>query len=331
MNAISTIKSIKAGNLFPLYLIGGTERFLIDRVLEKIKRIVLDHPMASLNFHELDGAGTSGDAIVNLALQVPMMGARILIIVENSHKLKPADHKTLESYLADPPSSTCVVLVGDNFDARRGLTKLAKKNGWIIDAAPLKEAGILSFLKWRAKARKVMLSDGALSAISAAIGPEPGSLDDAVERLGLFAGKDTEVTEADVSQLITSVRQHSVFELVDAIGSGRSDRALSLLIGLLNHQQEPIMINAMIARHFRQLLKTRIHMFLNTPDSELPRAIGAPPFMVKKLQAQARRFRGAHLEQALGRLAKADFELKSSKRPDALIIESAVVDLCPPR
>lgn len=331
MDTIKIINSIKAGNLFPLYLINGTERFLIDRVLEKIKRIVFNHPMANLNFHELDGASTSGDGIVNLALQVPMMGAQILIVVENGHKMKPGDHKTLETYLANPPSTTCLVLVGDNFDARRGLTKLAKKNSWLIDAAPLKEGGIAPFLKWRAKARKVKISDGALAAISAAVGPEPGSLDDAVERLGLFAGKDAEVRESDVNAVITSVRQHSVFELVDAIGSGRSDRALSLLIGLLNNQQEPIMINAMIARHYRQLLKTRIHLFLNTPDSELPRAIGAPPFMVKKLKAQARRFRGADLERAIGRLAKADFELKSSKRPDSLIIESAVVDLCPPK
>ena len=91
------------------------------------------------------------------------------------------------------------------------------------------------------------------------------------------------------------------------------------------------MINAMIARHFRQLLKTRIHLYLGTPGQELPRAVGAPPFMVKKLAAQAKRFRGADLEAALARLAKADLELKSSKRPDTLIIESAVVDLCPPR
>ena len=331
MDAIDIINSITEDTLKPAYFINGSERFFADRVIEKLKKIVLNHPMADLNLHELDGTNASAGAILNLAVQIPMMSSRILIIVENGHKLSADDHKMLENYLQSPVPSTCLVLLGDNFDSRRGITKLAKKNDWLIDAAPLKEAGIVPFLKWRAKSRKVKMSAGALAAVSAAVGPDPAGLDDAVERLGLYAGKNKEVEEADVSRVVSAVRQHSVFELVDAIGSGQSGRAMSLLIGLLNNQQEPIMIVAMIARHFRQLLKTRIHIYLGTPEREFPRLVGAPPFMVKKLMAQARRFRGSALEQAIERLAKADFELKSSKRSGALIIENAVVDLCPPR
>jgi DNA polymerase III subunit delta len=331
VETISIIKGIAAKNLKPAYIIGGPERFFADRIVERLKRIVLNHPMADLNLHELDGAATSGYAIINLAVQVPMMGSQILIVVENGHKLSAAEHKVLETYLTKPTPTTCLVLLGEVFDSRRGLTKLAKQKGWFIDASPLKESEIIPFLKWRSTVRKVEMTSGALAAISQAVGPDPAALDDAVERLGLYAGNGRAVEETDVAQVVSAIRQHSIFELVDAVGSGQSDRALSLLIGLLNHQQEPIMIGAMIARHFRQLLKTRIHMHLGTPEQALPGAVGAPPFMVKKLMAQARRFRGSTLEKALERLARADFELKSSKRPETLIIESAVVDLCPPK
>ena len=331
METIRFINDISADTLKPAYLIGGPERFFADRIIEKLKSIVRNHPMADLNLHELDGAATSGAAIVDLAMQIPMMGSTILIVVENGHKLSAADNKSLETYLEAPSPSTCLVLLAESVDARRGLTKLAKKSNWLIEAQPLKEAGIGPFLKWRAKARGVKVSPGAMASISAAVGPDTAALDDAVERLGLYVGAGKEVSEADVSQVVSAVRQHSVFELVDAIGSGQSGKALSLLIGLLNNQQEPIMIGAMIARHYRQLLKTRIHIYLGTPERDLPRAVGAPPFMVKKLIAQARRFRGSTLEAALERLAKADYELKSSKRPATLIIENAVVDLCPPR
>jgi hypothetical protein len=53
--------------------------------------------------------------------------------------------------------------------------------------------------------------------------------------------------------------------------------------------------------------------------------------MVKKLISQAQRFRGAVLEQALLRLSKAEFEMKSAKRSSVLVMEETVVDLCPPR
>jgi DNA polymerase-3 subunit delta len=166
--------------------------------------------------------------------------------------------------------------------------------------------------------------------ISEAVGPDAAALDDAVERLGLFAGPGKSVEEGDVAEVVAAVRQHSVFELVDAVGQGRSDKALSLLEGLLKRQEEPIAVNAMMARHIRQLLKIRIHLHLGTDEGSFGSLVGAPPFMVKKLIAQAQRFRGAVLEQALLRLTKADFEMKSAKRSSILVMEEAVVDLCPP-
>ena len=88
------------------------------------------------------------------------------------------------------------------------------------------------------------------------------------------------------------------------------------------------MINAMVARHVRLLLGARIHLHRGTARAELPKLLGVPPFVAKKLVDQARRFRGATLEQALHALARTDRELKSSRRPSPLVIEQTVLDLC---
>jgi DNA polymerase III delta subunit len=56
-------------------------------------------------------------------------------------------------------------------------------------------------------------------------------------------------------------------------------------------------------------------------------ALGVPPFVDRKLTAQARRFRGADLERSLARLARADLELKSARRAASLVVEQAVLDL----
>ncbi len=327
MELIKLIESLDAKTLTPAYLLQGKERFLIDRMLGRLKKLILSGAMSDFNLHELNGKATSGDAVVNQAVQIPMMASRSLVIVEDAHKMSAEDHRVIDGYLQDPSPQTCLVLVGEAFNAARKLTKTAKANGYLFDAAPLKEAGILPFLKWRASVRKVSLSKEAAAAISAVVGADCAALDDAVERLGLFVGEGRTVAEDDVAEVVTTIRQHSIFELVDAIGAGQAGRALSLLENLLKRQEEPIMINAMIARHFRQLLKTRIHLHLRTPESALPSLVGAPPFLVRKLTGQARRFRGAALETALERLAAVDFELKSSKRSGALIVENAVLDL----
>lgn len=327
MKLVTLIDRLKSDTLEPVYLLQGKERFLIDRAIATFKKVVLSGAMSDFNLHELNGKTATGDTVVNQASQIPMMASRSLIIVEDAHKMSAEDHRVIDDYLRDPSPLTCLVLVGESFNASRKLTKNAKAAGRLIDAAPLKESDIHPFLKWRAKIRGVSLSPEALAAVSAVVGSDCAGLDDAVERLGLFAGEGRTVTENDVSEVVTTIRQHSIFELVDAIGAGKDGQAFSLLENLLGRQEEPIMINAMIARHFRQLLKTRIHLHLRTPENALPGLVGAPPFMVKKLSAQARRFRGATLERALARLATADFELKSAKRSGALVVEQAVMDL----
>ncbi len=331
MDILALIDKLTDKKLQPAYLIHGPERFLIHRALEKIKRVVLDHPMGKFNLHELKAQDTSGEAVVQIASQIPMMSTKCLVIVEDAHKLSADSAKALDIYLGNPSPTTCLVLVGDTFDARRGLTKTAKQNDWLVESPLLRESDIAPFLKWSAKVKTVQLTETALSMIAAAVGPDCGALEDAVERLGLFAGPGKTVDENDVAEVITAVRHHSVFELVDAVGQGRSDKAFRLLANLLRNREEPIALNAMLARHIRQLLKVRIHLHLGTDEREFAGLVGAPPFMVKKLIAQARGFRGATLEQALLRLSKADYEMKSAKRSSALIMEETVADLCPPK
>ncbi len=331
MEQCSFIDNLNENNLNFVYVISGKERFFIDRIVEKIKRTVLSHPMGRYNLHELKGNVTTGNEIIRIASQIPMMATKCLVIVEDAHKLSTESQKDLETYLNNPSPTACLVLIGDSFDARRALTKTAKQRGFLVEFNSLKESDILSFIRWRAKSSNVRLSPEALSAIAAAVGPDCGALDDAVQRLGLFVGTKRCVEEDDVSETITTVRQHSVFELVDAVGRGDSDKALSLLEGLLKRQEEPIALNAMLARHIRQLLKIRIHLHLGTDEREFASISGSPPFMIKKLITQARGFRGTELEQALLRLSYADYQMKSARRSSGLIMEETLVDLCPPK
>lgn len=325
---LSLLDSVTTETVSPVYLMHGPERYLIEQVVAKLKKIVTSGPMADFNLVSIKASDVSGAEIVARSQEIPMMATKRLLIVEDAHKLKAADFEVLDSYFADPAPETCLVIIGDRFDLRRKAFVRANKLGQIHLAEPLKEQKIIPFLRSRAKVRGAAISEGALRAISQAVGPDCAALDDAVERLALYAGSGREVSEEDVAEVVTAVREHSVFELVDAIGNKNSLGAISLLESLISHREEPLKINAMVARHVRQLLNTRIHLHLGTDTRDLAGLLGVPPFIVNKLTNQARRFRGTVLEQFLVRLARADFELKSSRRPAKLIIENAILDLC---
>jgi DNA polymerase-3 subunit delta len=102
---------------------------------------------------------------------------------------------------------------------------------------------------------------------------------------------------------------------------------VALLARLLASREEPLRLLALLARHYRQLLAARIELHRGAGEAELAARLGVHPFVAKKLAAQCGRFAGAELESALARLARADLDLKSSRRPADLVLEEAVVGL----
>jgi DNA polymerase III subunit delta len=328
MDLLSVAKNLTHDNVEPVYMLHGPERFIIDQLVSRIREVVLVGPMSDFNYQSIKVPEVSGAEIVAISQEIPMMAARRMILVENAHKLKPTDLEALDPYLAQPAPETVLVIVGDRFDLRRGPFARANKRGQIYKAEQLMDRGVGKFLKARIRQRGISIETRAIAAVGAAIGPDCGALDDALERLSLFAGDGNKVGEDDVAEVVTNVRQHSVFELVDAIGNRQPAKAIKLLEGLLARREEPLMVNAMVARHIRQLLGARIHVYLGTDQSQLPSLLGAPSFLVKNLLSQSRKFRGAALEAALARLSQADLELKSCKRSGILIVEEAILDLC---
>jgi DNA polymerase III subunit delta len=327
MELLALLDQVDKGIVAPVYFVHGPERYLVEQLIAKLRAALVKGPMAAFNFRRVRAKETSGAEISAEARAVPMMAAHRLIVVDEADKISAEDWEVLEGYLAAPASESTLVFCAEKLDLRRGAFSRAHKRGDVHAAEPLSEKSLPAFVRQRAKARAVALEAGADAAIAAAVGTDAAAIDDAVERLGLFAGAGGKVREQDVAEVVTAIRQRSVFELVDAIGQKRRADAVALLAQLLAAREEPLRLLALLARHYRQLLAARIEAHGGAGESELAARLGVPPFVAKKLAAQSSRFSGAELESAMARIARADLELKSSRRPANLVLEQAVVGL----
>ena len=327
MDLMSQTRSLKSDGVEPLYFLHGEEAFLIGRFLTELKHVVVSGPMADFNYARLKARETSGAKVVAEAKSLPMMAKMRLMIVEDADKFKSADLEVIAEYIESPAPETCLVLVAKKYDLRRGLFAKANKKKLVHKADPLKEKEIAAFIRQRAKERKIAIAPDAVEAVAAAIGADCAALDDAVERLALFKAGG-EIVLHDVESSVSSIRQHSVFELVDALGNRNPQQVLTLLFELLKGRQEPLMINSLLARHMRQLLKARIYSFQRLDSGAIASSLGVPPFVVKRLLAQTKRFSGSQLESAIARLAMVDIQLKSCRKPGGRVLEEALMDLC---
>jgi DNA polymerase-3 subunit delta len=110
---------------------------------------------------------------------------------------------------------------------------------------------------------------------------------------------------------------------------GRGDRstALTLLDRLLAEGQAPLMILAMMTRHFRQMWKISELLSQKVPQSELPRRVGASPYFLKGLMQQATRFDHRQYRQVFNRFLETDLALKSSGGEPRMQLEQLLLEI----
>ena len=102
------MSGIDAGRFAPVYLLMGEESYFIDRIAERIAATAVDE--AARDFNQLTVYGKDSDAgqVINLCRQLPMMGARQLIVLKEAQQLRSIDNwrSTCKSPRRRPCSSS---------------------------------------------------------------------------------------------------------------------------------------------------------------------------------------------------------------------------------
>lgn len=244
---------------------------------------------------------------------------------------RSADGPPFWAALADAapslPPSTELVLIDEAVDADnpllRALTPVAETRefrslgprdvpGWVI--AHAREAGL-------------RMPQDAARLVADLCGPNLWAAAAEIEKLRLYAG-DRAVTTDDVRALAASIREESVFAMVDAVVEGRSADALRRLAELRAEGHAAPYIITMLARQYRLLILARELAAAALPQQEIGRRIGLTnEFALRKAIQQASRADMAGLEAAMRRLLEADIAFKSGDMSEDLAIELLVADL----
>jgi DNA polymerase-3 subunit delta len=191
-------------------------------------------------------------------------------------------------------------------------------------------------------------------------GHDMGRLRMELEKLATYMGDRADITAADIAAVVSEVPEHTIFELVDAIGSKQPARAMRTLEALLpggptgpqgDRASAALSALGMIARQLRLLWQARLlldrRLPLNRPDAvpadvaamfpqehNLLDTLKAYGYLAKRYDAQARRFTSQELSRALERVAEAEMSLKGQLQgasgDEQLALELMIADLCCP-
>ncbi len=229
------LDELKKGLPSPAYLFVSSDPFLHTEAVSSVMELVPPEER-DFSFHTFDLMNSGAlpfEQILDVLNTVPFFAGRKFVVVGNSQKLLKKDVERLGRYLQNP-SETSVLILLNVGTAKKELKDAAKGLKQIV--LDIGERDIPAWVKLRASARGVGMSDGAVDYLIGTIGTDLGLLSSEIDKFALIGKQD--IAKEDIEEIIESKRTYNAFALVDAIGAKDVERAFRIY-KVLQETEEP--------------------------------------------------------------------------------------------
>lgn len=310
---------LSKGELRPVYVLYGSRdqreavhvQFLIDRSVSALRSRFAGDPSARFNQDVFQGGQAGLDQVIGAARTVPMFGDTRLTIVVDQPEPSGEEVDALAAYIRDPVPTTVLMVVFAAGKVSRKIHNACRPSGCLYKAERLKERELVRWIDVRFAQHGLRTEPGVARTLAEYTGTDLTAIEDTVEKLVIYtAGRDA-VSNDDVEQCVLAVRQSEIFDLMDSIGERNAGKALAVLHRLAVQRTEGLVINAMLTRQIRNLIRIRSLGRRAPRRDELAQDLGVHPFVAQKLLSQVRNFTMRDLERALA--ASVEFNVRSKR------------------
>lgn len=323
-NLQTQLSKIKQKNLKAVYVIKGTEQYLIDKAKEALLESVLENEEEmEFNF----GSFNMKEMTVNQAIQeaesFPFFGERRLIFITDPYfltgekvKNEPKhDLKELETYMQNPSEFSVVVFFApyEKLDNRKKITKLLNKEAEVLDVQPMKEKQLTTYVKQLCKSKGYQMKDQTFELLLNRTDYNLSKLMSELEKLFIFHSDTKFIEKSAVETLVTKSLEHNVFEINDLVLNKQAKRAIEVFQDLILQKEDPIKIIALMLGQFRLLIQVKILRNKGYQQGDIASVLKVHPYRVKLAMQKEGKFDQKLLSKAYHQLIDADFKIKSGQ------------------
>lgn len=299
--------------LLPVFFICGEDTYAIDGAVRKLIESI--EPLIGSDFDkEIITADKKLPAqqILDLALAFPFGGNKKLIVLKELNNVD--DKKILADLINDPPDFLHLIITQSgkvNATKIEPYASLHKKK-FIFEAAKLRGDELADWLIKHSKKNKITLSYENAIALIEIVGDEKSLLETQLQKFYDNVGEGGEITFDIITNLASSTRKYTTFNLQDEIGRGNKTKALEIIYNLLESGTE---LGQIIATLTRFCLLNAQAIELSRKKLSLPEAAKEADanFYYYKNSTKSNIFKDKHrLLNAANALYKADLTVKTS-------------------
>lgn len=311
-------QDIKTRTFKPAYLLYGDEPFLVSSYKKRLREAISGDD--TMNFNYFEGKSPDVNEIISLADTMPFFSERRLIMIDGSGFFKGAPEE-LVAYLSQIPETTCMIFCENEVDKRNKLYKKIKEVGY---AAELGRQNSDQLMKWSAgilTQNQKKITRQVMEYFLERTGDDMENIRMELEKLICYTmGRDV-ITKEDVEAVGTVHVSNRIFDMVSAIVSGNTKKAMDLYEDLLTLKEPPMRILFLIARQFNQLLQVKELVAAGKDKGTIASKLKVPPFAVGKLTAQAKAFTREQILSYVKLCVESEEAVKTGRLADRLAVE----------
>lgn len=338
MDYHTLLKQLHNDKLHEVYFFYGEEKLLLDQALKALEHIILPEGLEDFNKDIVSGADTSPKQIAELAMNLPFMAERRLLIVQGplpflsipkSDKAGQANVQYLLDYLESPNPQCSIVFCAESALGKTGtLNKKLQEVAVQVEFAPLKGKVLENWIVQYVEAAGRKIDRQALEYLSSINSFDLQIMEQELNKLLLYRPEDTVITLKHVETIVTKTVEANIFALSDSIGNKKGSEALQTLRDMFYIGESPFKLLGFLNRHFRNLLLVKDYRGMGYNEAEIKEKTKLHPFVIKKSIRQAEQYSTAQLIHALEQLLVIETTLKSTSANGEELLEQFVIELC---
>lgn len=263
------IASKKYNNIYVMF---GDEKFLVKHYTSGlIKKVAGDTP-DEFAFHEFTKEVDLQSLSVAVGAVAFTAALNCVVVYDmDVNKLDKASFEALQSITANVPDSTVLIFAYPTFDTSAKTGEAGKKSKFkpFCDFV-IKQGGEVYELNQRdavalehqlaawADKRDKKLSLPTASKIIYYCGTNLSTLRNELDKLIAFTGEREEITVADVEKVVVKKLEARIFDLMDYVILGNTDKAYSLLYKLFELREDPRTVVRLLGNSYVDIYRARV-------------------------------------------------------------------------
>ena len=311
----------------PVALLAGKDDFLVERAIDRVMAVARQTD-PQIERRVISGGADDSGAVAALAdaLAPTLFGDSAVVVVLDADQFEEAGQKALLDAVAEIGSGgrdgiRLLIHHPVSVKAKKLLDTLRKDNNVVqVECAPMKYRAVDEFISNEFTTLRRKVTPEAVEALRSSVGDDLRSLSSAIHQLCSDV-PDGAITAEHVGLYHSGVADVPGYEVADSVMEARPEELVRRVRWALENDggATPALTGA-TANGLRSLV--RYAEARRLPEPEAARVVGVPPFKLKALGMQLRKWNPGLLAAATRLLAAADLAAKG-QTPDGKGLENA--------